>query len=247
MPAALSHADSNAKQGFTLIELLVVVSIISLLVSILLPALSKARQHAKAVVCLTRMKSMALGLTMYTHEYGDSLPPAVQPPDEGDGAYKSWWWKHLIGKYLEYEKTGNPVVDAAGNEFWICPVFKPSEDMARYAINDRLMTFYMGWPCRPMRAMRIGSPAQKIFAGDAYNDHLLYDYSGLQQSYLYPRHSGGTFNIAFLDGHGAALRADSADILRKIDRGEYPKTAANGSYLSMPTLTAPHHWLPRSH
>ena len=245
MAASLGRAQRGRRRGFTLIELLVVVSIIALLVSILLPALSKAREQAKAVVCLSRMKSVALGVALYTHDYDDFLPPAVQPQDEEDPPvpYKAWWWKHLIGEYLEYKKTGNPQVDAAGDEFWQCPVLKPTEDLARYAINERLMRYYGGWRCRPLRVTAVGSPAEKIFAADAYNDHLMYDYYGLKMSFLFPRHAGGTFNLAFLDGHGGALRTENADVLAKIKTGEYPPPSG-GFYSSMATLTDPIYWLP---
>ena len=56
------------KQGFTLVELLVVISIIALLVSILMPALAKARQQAQAVVCMSNTRQLALGWMMYTDD-----------------------------------------------------------------------------------------------------------------------------------------------------------------------------------
>ncbi len=59
------------KRGFTLIELLVVISIIALLVSILMPALSKAREQAKAAVCLTQVKQWTQIFMMYTQENED--------------------------------------------------------------------------------------------------------------------------------------------------------------------------------
>ena len=64
--------DSNTEKirAFTLIELLVVVSIISLLVSILLPSLGKARDAAKEVVCMTNLKSIGTGFVMYENDFG---------------------------------------------------------------------------------------------------------------------------------------------------------------------------------
>jgi prepilin-type N-terminal cleavage/methylation domain-containing protein/prepilin-type processing-associated H-X9-DG protein len=58
-----------AKAGFTLIELLVVIAIIALLVSILLPSLSKAKDLAKAAMCGTQTRNMTLGFLMYREEW----------------------------------------------------------------------------------------------------------------------------------------------------------------------------------
>ena len=53
------------KKGFTLIELLVVITIITLLMTILMPALAKVRNQAKKVVCRSNLKQLGLGFPMY--------------------------------------------------------------------------------------------------------------------------------------------------------------------------------------
>ena len=65
---------SSRQKGFTLIELLVVVAIIALLVAILVPALSNARELAKSVVCRSNLSQCALALHMYANDYNGWLP-----------------------------------------------------------------------------------------------------------------------------------------------------------------------------
>jgi prepilin-type N-terminal cleavage/methylation domain-containing protein len=64
----------NQKRGFTLIELLVVVSIIALLVSILLPALGKARYQARRTICITNVKSQNTSQMMCAAENSGKFP-----------------------------------------------------------------------------------------------------------------------------------------------------------------------------
>jgi prepilin-type N-terminal cleavage/methylation domain-containing protein/prepilin-type processing-associated H-X9-DG protein len=61
--------------GFTLIELLVVVAIISLLVSLLLPSLQRAKMLARIAVCGTQLHGIGSGLHMYAQDYSGALPP----------------------------------------------------------------------------------------------------------------------------------------------------------------------------
>jgi prepilin-type N-terminal cleavage/methylation domain-containing protein/prepilin-type processing-associated H-X9-DG protein len=99
------------QKGFTLVELLVVIGIIALLISILLPALNKAREAAKSVQCMSNMRQVGHAVQMYVNENKNQfLPPyrlAEATTFAPTGPYYFQW---IPAKYFK---------EAPG--FFICP------------------------------------------------------------------------------------------------------------------------------
>jgi len=77
-PSSHASAARQRSAGFTLIELLVVISIVALLVALLLPALSKARESAQIAMCLSNLRQIGIGLHIYSTGYDEHLPPFDQ-------------------------------------------------------------------------------------------------------------------------------------------------------------------------
>ena len=63
----------GSQEAFTLIELLVVIAIIAVLMSILMPALNRAREQGRRAVCLSHLKTLTLGWMMYADENDDRI------------------------------------------------------------------------------------------------------------------------------------------------------------------------------
>jgi Tfp pilus assembly protein PilE len=141
------------KLNFTLIELLVVISIIVILVSMLLPALGKARAKAREMECVGRMKQIGLSWGLYLTDYNDYFPyPA--------GAYGTIIPIDILSPYMQLN---------AGTESYYkmfsCPEATPYVAFS-YCVNYWIPNeiLYPSGTARraPMKASSVRYPAKRI-------------------------------------------------------------------------------------
>jgi prepilin-type N-terminal cleavage/methylation domain-containing protein/prepilin-type processing-associated H-X9-DG protein len=100
MMHCLNFRNLRAKR-FTLIELLVVIAIIGILASMLLPALSMARDEARKIQCANNVKQLVLGMHLYANNYNGEFPTASMPGNLAGPAACSFWHNLLQEDYLK--------------------------------------------------------------------------------------------------------------------------------------------------
>jgi prepilin-type N-terminal cleavage/methylation domain-containing protein len=107
----------RTRKGFTLIELLVVVAIIALLISILLPALSNAREQGKRAVCSSNLRSIVQAMITYAMDNRDVVPQheGVEPTYVYVNKGSEQW--HLAELILPYMGTQNITRSGPDNTF----------------------------------------------------------------------------------------------------------------------------------
>ncbi len=112
------------RKAFTLVELLVVIGIIALLISILLPALSKVRTQAVKVQCAAQLRQWGAGLTMYASFNRGSFPyngPAIANWCPNGGKDLSWT-STIVQKFVEDYLTKNKsLAEVRKNNVLFCP------------------------------------------------------------------------------------------------------------------------------
>ena len=114
----MNRPNRNSLDAFTLIELLVVIAIISLLAALLLPALARAKQKARQTACVSNLRQIGLGTSLYQTENRDRFPDRRELKAElGFHPWNDWppsdpragWAALVLSNHL-----GN-------DEVWRCP------------------------------------------------------------------------------------------------------------------------------
>lgn len=122
--------------GFTLLELLVVIAILAVLITLLLPGITRATENAKRVLCMSNMQQLQMAHTIYSAEHGGTLPGA----DTGD---PNMDWALYIGStnYVhQFQSVTNGVLwpYIQNIESYRCPSHPFREYLRHYSINNYL-------------------------------------------------------------------------------------------------------------
>lgn len=214
----------SIKLAFTLVELLVVIAVISLLLSILVPSLSRARSMAKRTVCASNLRQIDLAVRLYLNAYDDTYPCAQDPVIPEDPNIWLWMgrgWRGFIEPYL----GGN--IDVNNPSVLFCPEDLAEPEKYESTSYSYSMAFYHspeqikdmdnpGYTCGtdgpfvqsiPQRSMDVARPSGKIIIGEWNSNHLRVDEKGWYGCGGWWCREGSR-NYLFVDGHVRYLAAE---------------------------------------
>ena len=219
------------RTGFTLVELLVVISIIALLLSILMPAMGKARKKAQSVVCMSNQRQIGLGMQLYLQDNRGTFMLCY-----GDDISQKGWFTRLVKDGKLY--SDNTIAYISGYDVLFCPSHRLAPQLTaaekrnypklrEYSIVKGYISYGMssgltydysqaGYPVSPAKIQDIRQPANTILLVDASHKESATRTTGtffvrpyyqvLGWDVASIRHEGAC-NALWVDGHVTPVKA----------------------------------------
>jgi prepilin-type N-terminal cleavage/methylation domain-containing protein/prepilin-type processing-associated H-X9-DG protein len=188
----------NYACGFTLVELLVVIAIIALLVSILLPALAKARDQAKSVICLSNLKQQGLASEFYVEDHDGTIIPWLE--NIAGNIFRPKIWTAFLAPYVGDREAGKGSDSTFTHEeearqsslqVFQCPSQEETFQFrfqVRYGINPAHTSYYdNSGKFFPRKREDIRRPTERLLVADSMGLHAKY----VDTSQLYIPDSAG--------------------------------------------------------
>lgn len=197
---------------FTLVELLVVIAIIALLMTMLLPALSKAKEAGKRMQCANNMRQMSFACIQYAGDYNDYAPLASLGGWNATADWANGWMTSIHPYIAQCDWDGGK---AKTSPIIFCPsgaeeiLYKDGRRKSNYMYNGRVgnMSYYPALSIyAPKKISKCLTPSTVGIIIDgmcATRDNIIFDMEANVHAirYLHGRHGGTQGNILHVDGH----------------------------------------------
>ncbi|MGC4030572.1 MAG: hypothetical protein QM754_02325 [Tepidisphaeraceae bacterium] len=217
--------------AFTLVELLVVIGIIALLIAILLPGLGRAREMGRSISCQSALQQWGVATQMYLNEFKQKLP-------KHSGAPAGWFttytdpgtWYNALPPYVKAPTygsiySGGSVGTDGGYRnawIWYCPTqlnrrknSNSGLNSYHYGMNAVINGFFSAYGPNikvdfvPITRLVASSQIPLLMEGSGNGSALNPD--NIDRS----RHTNGTSNVLFADGHVLNMRASEIPVPTK--------------------------------